>query len=105
LTAYLEWKEEWRDATEWESVGDPTDDRPCQHPPPITAEDRFALEFFRWNCRNSFIKDYGMMPSLVGAIGMRRASMEVFMMKIDMIRETEARIAEKDKSRKGGDNG
>ena len=46
-----------------------------------------------------------MMPTLIGAIGMRRASAEIFMIKLDMLREHEARISEKDKSRKGGDNG
>lgn len=97
MTAYLEWKEEWLDATDWETIGDPADPRPCQHPPPLSAEDGFALEFFRWNCRNAFVKDFGMMPTLIGALNIRRASAEILMIKLDMIRETESRIAERRK--------
>ena len=99
MTRYLKWREDWINATEWETLNDPDDPRECQHPPPLTTEDEFVRDFYRWNCRNRTAIDFGMIPPLVAKLGIRgRASLEIFMIKLDMIRESEARIAERNKT-------
>jgi hypothetical protein len=83
---------------EWGNAFDPDEPigqgtHPAQNPPPLESDEVETLSFYNRNATR-FVRDFGMMPSLLGGIGLAGVGMEVFLARMDVIHEAAVKAAE-----------
>lgn len=84
--------------TDWDGIGE--SDHPAQNPPPLGRGDQLA---FRWYNENAtgFIKDFGLMPTLLSELGMVPGSRCLFLTKVSHIHRTMMDVSQREAEEKG----
>ena len=79
--------------TDWGEIGE--GDHPAQNPPPLGSGDAMA---FRWYNENAtgFVKDFGIMPTLLNELGLTHGGRSLFLMKVSLIHRTMIDLAHKE---------